>query len=99
MSDALARRGTISAQVTAQTNLVADAQDAFDLENARYREGIDPFLNTLVTQRTLYQARQTLTATRLVRADNLVTLYRTLGGDQLIDAMAPPTSPPAKGTE
>ena len=99
VSDALARRGTISAQVTAQTNLVADAQDAFDLENARYREGIDPFLNTLVTQRTLYQARQTLTATRLVRADNLVTLYRTLGGDQLIDAMAPPKSPPAKGTE
>ena len=31
----------------------------------------------------------------LIRADNLVTLYRTLGGDELIDAMAPP--PPPKG--
>jgi multidrug efflux system outer membrane protein len=90
VSDALARRGTITAQMTAQTNLVADALDAYNLENARYREGIDPFLDTLITQRTLYQARQTLAATRLIRADNLVTLYRTLGGDQLIDAMAPP---------
>lgn len=98
VSDALARRGTINAQMSAQTALVADALDAYNLENARYREGIDPFLNTLVTQRTLYQARQSLTATRLIRADNLVSLYRTLGGDQLIDAMSPPKPPPAGKT-
>jgi multidrug efflux system outer membrane protein len=98
VSDALARRSTINAQMSAETNLVADAQDAYNLESARYREGIDPFLNTLVTQRTLYQARQSLTATRLIRADNLVSLYRALGGDQLIDAMSPPKPPPAGKT-
>jgi multidrug efflux system outer membrane protein len=97
VSDALARRGTIDAQLAAQNHLVADANDELTLANARYQEGIDPFLNTLEAQRTLYQARQTLTQSRLIRADNLVTLYRTLGGDQLIDAMAPPKPPPAQG--
>lgn len=90
VSDALARRGTIDAQMAAQNHLVGDASDELTLATARYQQGIDPFLNTLEAQRTLYQARQTLTETRLVRADNLVSLYRTLGGDELIDAMAPP---------
>ncbi|MBS0362624.1 MAG: efflux transporter outer membrane subunit [Proteobacteria bacterium] len=93
VSDALARRGTIDAQMTAQTHLVADATDELTLSTARYQQGIDPFLNTLEAQRTLYQARQTATQTRLIRADNLVTLYRALGGDELVDAMAPPKPP------
>ncbi|MBS0334821.1 MAG: efflux transporter outer membrane subunit [Proteobacteria bacterium] len=90
VSDALARRGTIEAQMAAQTNLVSAASDELSLSTARYQQGIDPFLNTLEAQRTLYQARQTLASTRLIRADNLVTLYRALGGDELVDAMAPP---------
>jgi multidrug efflux system outer membrane protein len=90
VADALARRGTIDAQLAAQTNLVADATDQLSLATARYREGVDPFLNTLIAERTLYQARQTLAASRLTRADNLVTLYRTIGGDELIDTQPPP---------
>ena len=83
VSDALARQGTIADQLAAQEDLVAAATDTNTLEFARYREGIDPFLNTLDTQRTLYTARRALATTRLTRASNLVTLYRTLGGDQL----------------
>ncbi|HXA40192.1 MAG TPA: efflux transporter outer membrane subunit [Phenylobacterium sp.] len=90
VANALARRGTITAQLAAQNSLFADANDELMLATARYREGVDPFLNTLVAERTLYQARQTLTATRFTRADNLVTLYRTLGGDELIDTKPPP---------
>jgi outer membrane protein, multidrug efflux system len=86
VADGLARRGTIADQMSAQNALVAAATDEYVLEDARFREGIDPFLNSLEAQRTLYAARQTLASTRLIRADNLVTLYRTLGGDQLIDA-------------
>ncbi len=86
VSDALARRGTINDQMAAQDALVAAASDASVLEDARYRQGIDPFLNSLTTQRTLYAARRSQASTRLLRAENLVTLYRTLGGDQLIDA-------------
>ncbi|HEX3367882.1 efflux transporter outer membrane subunit [Phenylobacterium sp.] len=90
VSDGLARRGTITAQLTAQNNLVSDSADELALFTARYQEGIDPFLNTLLAQRTLYAARQTLASTRLTRADNLVTLYRTLGGDELIDTKPAP---------
>ena len=86
VADALARRGTIDAQMTAQNNLVAAANDEYVLADARYQQGIDPFLNTLLAQRTLYAARQSQASTRLVRADNLVSLYQTLGGDELIDA-------------
>jgi multidrug efflux system outer membrane protein len=85
VSDALARRGTMAAQFAAQTRLVADAEDNYRLTEARYREGIENFLATLVAQRTLYSAQQSLTRTRLERATNLADLYRTLGGDALID--------------
>jgi len=90
VADALARRGTINDQMAAQNALVAAANDEYVLAEARYKEGIDPFLNSLEAQRTLYAARRSLAATRLIKADNLVTLYRTLGGDELVDAMAPP---------
>jgi multidrug efflux system outer membrane protein len=85
VADAMARRGTINEQMAAQNALVAAADDEYVLERARYQQGVDPFLNSLEAERTLYAARRTHATTRLIRADNLVTLYRTLGGDQLID--------------
>jgi multidrug efflux system outer membrane protein len=85
VADALARRGTIDAQFSAQSDLVAHASDTYRLAYARYREGIDQFLTTLDSQRTLYAAQNSLVAARLERADNLVQLYRALGGDALIE--------------
>jgi multidrug efflux system outer membrane protein len=93
VSDALARRGTIDAEVRAdQLNLTA-AEDTFNLGTARYRQGIDPYLNTLDAQRTFYAARQRMVNIRLTRAQNLVDLYQTLGGDQLVETMPPPSVP------
>jgi len=92
-ADALARRGTIDAQQTAQVNLTTEAMDNYKLSDARYRGGIDTFLNSLDAQRSLYTAQKSLIATRLVRATNLVTLYRVLGGDSTLDAA--PTGPVA----
>jgi multidrug efflux system outer membrane protein len=88
VSDALARRGTIDAQMRAQTDLTAAARDNYALNEARFRGGIDTFLNSLIAQRTLYTAEQDLVRTRLERATNLADLYRTLGGDALIEAGA-----------
>ena len=90
VADGLARRGTIDDQLDAQTSLETAARDNYALADARYKEGVDPYLNSLIAQRTLYNAQQTLAATRFLKADNLVTLYRTLGGDQLIDSTPPP---------
>ncbi len=80
VADALARRGTINGQLEAQTSLRDNAAGAFKLSELRFRAGIDPFLNTLDSQRALYTAQQSLLATRLVRDSNAIELYRSLGG-------------------
>lgn len=85
VADALARQGTIAEQTRAErANLVA-AQDTFRLTEARYRGGIDTFLTSLDAQRSYYTAQRRLVATQLVAATNRVTLYRSLGGDSLLD--------------
>lgn len=93
VADALARRGTITDQLRATQAQADAAADTFRLAEARYRGGIDTFLSSLDAQRSLYAARRTLVSTRLVQASNLVTLYRTLGGDSLLQAT--PQSPEA----
>lgn len=87
ISDALARRGTIDDQYQAQVLLEAAARDSYVLADARYRAGIDPFLTSLDAQRTLYTARRSLASTKLLRASNLVELYRALGGDDEIESL------------
>ncbi|MPZ43147.1 MAG: efflux transporter outer membrane subunit [Betaproteobacteria bacterium] len=81
VADALARRGTIDDQFEAQTRLEEAARDNYELANARYRQGVESYLSTLDAQRTLYSARRSLVSTWLVRAESLVELYRTIGGD------------------
>jgi outer membrane protein, multidrug efflux system len=86
VSDALAVRGTIGEQLRAQRAFTDAAEDNYTLSEARFRGGIDPFLQTLIAQRSLYGAQRQLVATRLARVQNLVQLYRTLGGDSQLDA-------------
>lgn len=95
VADALARRGTIGDQLKADTANLAAAQDSYRLSEARYRGGVDNFLANLVAQRSYYSAQRGLVSTRLVEATNLVTLYRTLGGDSLLTATASGPQPPA----
>ena len=80
VADALARRGTIDDQLAAQRSLANNAGASYRLSEARFRAGIDGFLNTLDAQRSQYAAEQDLVATRLVRETNGVELYRALGG-------------------
>ncbi|MET0241263.1 MAG: efflux transporter outer membrane subunit [Sphingobium sp.] len=80
VADALARRGTIDAQLDAQTSLKDNALGAYRLSEARFRTGIDGFLGTLDSQRSYYTAQQGLVATRLIRETNSVEIYRAVGG-------------------
>lgn len=80
VADALAQRGTIDEQLAAQTARAKAASQAAMLSDARYRAGVESFLTALDSQRSAYTAEQQLVTTRLNRANNLVTLYRTLGG-------------------
>jgi multidrug efflux system outer membrane protein len=80
VADALATRATIDEQLAAQVALAQAATTGFDLAQARFKAGIDPFLATLVSQRALYAAKNSLISTRLAALGNRVTLYRVLGG-------------------
>jgi outer membrane protein TolC len=54
------------------------------LVEARYRNGIDSYLNLLDAQRSYYQVQQTLVQAKLTAARNRVTQYQALGGDALL---------------
>jgi multidrug efflux system outer membrane protein len=80
VADALAQRGTIGEQITAQESLVQAAGVALRLSDARYSKGIDSYLSVLDAQRSLYAAEKGLIAFRLARFTNQATLYKVLGG-------------------
>ena len=80
VADALAQRGTIDEQVAAQQALTDTTNDTYTLSRARYDKGIDSYLNVLFSQRSLYDAQQTLITAQLARLENTVTLYKVLGG-------------------
>ena len=80
VADALVARGTLDDQLAAQQALVSASEKAYRLADMRYRGGVDSYLSALDAQRTLYSAQQQLQAVRLTRLQNLVTLYKALGG-------------------
>jgi outer membrane protein, multidrug efflux system len=80
VANALAVRGTIDRQLDAQQRLVAAAQTAERIAQARYDSGSDTYLNWLIAQRSLFTAQESLVGVQLLRAQNLVSLYAALGG-------------------
>jgi multidrug efflux system outer membrane protein len=81
-ADALAVRGTVDRQLSAQQSLVNAVAETYRLSNTRYAKGIDSYLGVLDAQRSLNAARQGLIVLRLARLANLVTLYKVLGGGE-----------------
>jgi outer membrane protein, multidrug efflux system len=80
VADALVARGTLDEQLAAQQALVNASAVAYRLADMRYRGGVDSYLTALVAQVSLYSAQQQLQTVRLLRLQNLVTLYKALGG-------------------
>jgi len=85
VADALARRGTINDEIAARQRQQASTADTYLLTEARYRAGIDPFLNVLDAQRSYYSAQQTLVNIKLTAAQNIVATYQAVGGDTLLE--------------
>jgi multidrug efflux system outer membrane protein len=94
IADALAARGTLDEQLQAQQALVAASAQAYRLAEMRFRGGVDSYLSALDAQRTLYSVQQQLQSVRLMRLQNLVTLYKALGGGVLEHASTTPPGPP-----
>jgi multidrug efflux system outer membrane protein len=80
VADALAGRATLDSQVAADTALVQASSESFRLSNMRFTGGVDNYLGVLDSQRLLYTAQQSLVSVKLARLQNLVNLYKALGG-------------------
>ncbi len=80
VADALAVRGTVEEQLSAQQSLAEAVAETYRLSNARYTKGIDSFLGVLDAQRSLYAAQQGLISIRLAKLANQVRFYAVLGG-------------------
>ena len=86
VADALARDATMGTQLDALQRRKEAAADNYLLNEARYREGIDPYLTTLDAQRSYYIAQQQLVNAKVTAAQNRVALYQSLGGDPLLQS-------------
>jgi len=81
VANTLARRGTIDDQLKASAAGREAAADNSHLATLRYRGGIESYLEELTARQALYSAERSLVQTQLLKAGNLVALYRSLGGD------------------
>jgi len=80
VSDALSGRALLDERLTAQQALVQSEGNRFRLSEARAQRGVDSALTLLDAERSLFSAQQRLISLRVSRLNNLVTLYKALGG-------------------
>lgn len=80
VADALAIRAILDDKLKAQEILLQADQKRFDLTTARYKQGVDNYVDVLLAQQDLYSARQNLLASQAARLLNAIELYRSLGG-------------------
>lgn len=80
VADGLAGQHTLGEQVLAERRSVEASQNAFDLAELRFQEGVDDYLTLLDTWRMLYGSQQRLVRIRLMQQLNMINLYKALGG-------------------
>ncbi|MGE0803689.1 MAG: efflux transporter outer membrane subunit, partial [Lautropia sp.] len=80
VSDALAGRATLIDQVRAQRLQVNAEAARLRLADLRYRNGAASYLDVLDAQRSLFAAQQAIVQAQASQVQNLVALYKVLGG-------------------
>lgn len=80
VADALAGRATYGEQLRAQQAQTAAEQKRSDLAELRFRNGVASFLDVLDAQRALFSTQQATIIVQAAQQQNLVTLYKVLGG-------------------
>jgi multidrug efflux system outer membrane protein len=80
VSDSLAGRATLGEQLRAQAAQTNAAQITFNLADLRYKNGASSYLDVLDAQRALFAAQQATVQVQAANVQNMVTLYKVLGG-------------------
>jgi outer membrane protein TolC len=80
VEDYIATLRATSQQIIREDQAVKSAQRSLDLETARYETGIDPYIDVLSTQTTLFNDQQTQISLRVSEMTAAVELIQALGG-------------------
>lgn len=80
VSDALAQRRHIGAQLASQKSRVVSSARSYRYAATRYKTGISHFVDVLDAQRSLFAAQYELISVHLLRETNALNLYKALGG-------------------
>ena len=80
VADALASRTTLAEQLRAQTAQTNALETTLRLTDLRYRNGAANYFEVLDAQRSVFAARQAVVQLQLLQTQNLVSLYKVLGG-------------------
>ncbi len=80
VQDALAGRATLGEQARAQLAQANAEQVRFKLADLRYKNGASSYLDVLDAQRSLFASQQAVVQVQAAQVQNLVTLYKVLGG-------------------
>jgi NodT family efflux transporter outer membrane factor (OMF) lipoprotein len=104
VEDALASIRILSTQIGQQDAAVQAAQHNLDLATERYKLGIDPYLNVITAQTTLFTNQQSAVTLRGLEMVSTVELVEDLGGgwnrsllptgNQLVAGQSPTVGPP-----
>lgn len=80
VSDALAGRAALGEQLRAQNAQLAAEQTRMQLTDLRFKQGAASAFEVLDAQRSLFAAQQAAVQVQVQQVQNLVTLYKVLGG-------------------
>jgi multidrug efflux system outer membrane protein len=80
VADSLAARATLGEQLRAQRAQAQAEETRYLLADLRYRNGVASYLDVLDAQRALFLVQQGVIVAQASQWQNLVTLYKVLGG-------------------
>ena len=80
VADALAGRATLGEQLRAQNAQLAAEQTRMELTDLRFKQGVSNAFDVLDAQRSLFATQQAAVLVQAQQVQNLVTLYKVLGG-------------------
>ncbi|MEO8546093.1 MAG: efflux transporter outer membrane subunit [Burkholderiaceae bacterium] len=80
VADALATRATLTDQLRAQTAQARAEQGRLELVQLRFKQGTTSAFERLDAQRSTFAVRQAVVQLQLQQAQNLVAVYKTMGG-------------------
>jgi len=85
VSDVLATRATLGEQLEAQYRLQDNFEQTYQIADARFKAGLDNYLDVLDAQRSLFSTQQGILDLELQKIVSQIELYQALGGGANLD--------------